>query len=50
MNLKHIFELFGLYTHNLLFYLEAIGVKSLDYHLMVSFGEKAKFKKAGNLN
>ena len=41
VNLKHIFELFWLYT-TCFFDLETIGV-----NLMVTFGEKAKSKKGG---
>jgi hypothetical protein len=47
VNLKLIFELFGLYTT---FFSSRNYWSLLDYHLMVSFGEKAKIKKAENLN
>ena len=42
VNLKHIFEVFGLYT-------TCLFIQKL-LELMVSFEEKAKIKKAGNLN
>ena len=44
VNLKYTFELFGYYTTCFLIQ------KLLDHHLMVTFGEKAEIKKAGNLN